>query len=70
MSGYHNQGASARAIGIPHGEPYKCPELRPIVGRSATKATALPSRRGNRLYHPCGKVTDLAGQPIQPTLTA
>lgn len=68
MSGYHNTRPTARATGIAHGtEPYKCPELRPIAGRSSSPATALPSRRGNRLYHPCGKVTDLAGQPINLT---
>lgn len=66
MSRYLNPTPSARAVGIPHGEPYKCPELRPIPGRSTTQATALPSRRGNRLHHPCGRVTDLAGQPITP----
>ncbi|CAN7199627.1 hypothetical protein LJR118_000579 [Acidovorax sp. LjRoot118] len=66
MTTYINTRATARAIGIPHGEPYKCPELRPIAGRITTRTTALPSRRGNRLHHPCGLVTDLAGLPITP----
>lgn len=67
MSRYLSPTPGARAVGMPMVGTYLCPELRPIVGRSTTRATALPSRRGNRLHHPCGKVTDLAGQPIQPT---
>lgn len=66
MSRYLNPTPAARAVGIPHGAPYLCPELRPIVGRSTTRATAMPSQRGNRLHHPCGLVTDLAGLPLTP----
>lgn len=64
MSRYISPTPGARAVGMPMVGTYLCPELRPIPGRSTTQATALPSRRGNRLHHPCGLVTDLAGQPI------
>lgn len=67
MSRYLNPTPGARAVGMPMVGQYHCPELRPFQGRpSATQATALPSRRGNRLHHPCGLVTDLAGQPLNP----
>lgn len=68
MKSYIQQAPSARATSTPMQGRYHCPELRPFTGRpSATQATALPSRRGNRLYHPCGRVTDLAGLPITTT---
>lgn len=40
-------------------------ELRPYAGRpDAMNAHALPSRTGQRLRYPDGRVTDLAGQAL------
>lgn len=45
---------------------YRCPELHqnPGIGAERFAAFALPSRVGNRLHWPGGKVTDLQGQPL------
>lgn len=47
------------------GEPYTCPELR-THPRQTARASSLPSRVGQRLHHPDGRVTDLAGYPTTP----
>lgn len=65
MTPYLAQGARAKPVGTPMRGRYDCPELQAQPGRAqGRQAAALPSRRGNRLYHPCGRVTDLAGLPI------
>lgn len=46
------------------GDPYTCPELR-THPRQAPSAHSLPSRVGQRLHHPDGRVTDLAGHPLK-----
>ena len=47
---------------------YAGAELKPYIGRpDAMTALALPSRTGNRLHHPDGRITDLAGNPIDET---
>ena len=44
---------------------YTGAELKPYTGRpQAMTALALPSRTGNQLRHPDGRVTDLSGNPI------
>ena len=44
---------------------YSGAELKPYTGRPDTaQALVLPSRTGNRLRYPDGRVTDLAGNPI------
>ncbi|EJE49600.1 hypothetical protein PMI14_05843 [Acidovorax sp. CF316] len=68
MTPYIAQTARAKPVGTPMVGRYHCPELQAQPGRAqGTQAAALPSRRGNRLYHPCGRVTDLAGLPITTT---
>ena len=47
---------------------YSGAELQPYAGRPDTaQAQALLSRSGNRLRHPDGRVTDLAGKPLTDT---
>ena len=49
---------------VPHG--YSGAELKPYIGRpDAQHAQSLPSRTGSRLRHPDGRVTDLAGNPLE-----
>ena len=44
---------------------YSGAELKPYAGRPDTaQALSLPSRSGNRLRYPDGRITDLAGNPI------
>ena len=44
---------------------YSGAELKPYAGRPDTaQAQSLPSRSGNRLRYPDGRITDLAGNPI------
>ena len=45
---------------MPNG--YTCPELQPMPGITPDRfdAFALPSRMGNRLHYPCGRVEVLA----------
>lgn len=38
--------------------------LDPPVRVNAAQAFRLPSQVGERLSHPCGRVTDLSGQPL------
>lgn len=41
-------------------------DLRPPVPRAGSlQVRQHPSRRGNRLYYPDGRVTDLAGNPLE-----
>ena len=48
-------------------DTYNGAELRPCQDRpSAMQASALPSRRGNHLRWPDGRLTDLHGAPVQP----
>ena len=45
---------------------YDGAELKPYAGRpGATDTQCLPSRVNNRLRYPDGRVTDLAGNPLQ-----
>lgn len=46
------------------GAPYTCPELARHP-RDPGRAATLPSRVGNRLHHPDGRVTELAGNPLE-----
>lgn len=48
-------------------EPYRCPELRPLAGIPAGRMAAyhLPSRVGDTLRHPGGRVTDLDGNTLE-----
>lgn len=47
------------------GEHYSGADLLdPPVRVNAAQAFTLPSRVGQRLNHPCGRVTDLLGQPL------
>ena len=43
---------------------YDGAELRAPLRPGATDNARLPSRVGSRLHHPCGRVTDLQGNPI------
>lgn len=45
---------------------YDCPELRPTPGIPDSRFAAyrLPSRMGNRLHWPDGRITDLDANPI------
>ena len=50
----------ANSTYVPSG--YSGAELKPYAGRPDTsQALALPSRSGNRLRYPDGRITDLAG---------
>jgi hypothetical protein len=47
---------------------YSGAELKPYAGRPGTaQALALPSRSGNRLRYPDGRITDLAGNLLDDT---
>jgi hypothetical protein len=51
--------AHATKVPVPKYEVYHCPELGRNPGLTDDRFTAfeLPSRRGNNLYHPDGRVT-------------
>jgi hypothetical protein len=58
------RNAKTHSYAAPKG--YDGTELKPYVGRpDATDALILPSRTGNRLRYPDGRVTDMAGNPLQ-----
>lgn len=43
-------------------------DLAPPTMRPGSEAAlACPTRVGNRLHHRCGRVTDMAGNPITPS---
>jgi hypothetical protein len=47
---------------------YSGAELKPYAGRPGTaQALTLPSRSGNRLRYPDGRITDLAGNLLDDT---
>lgn len=58
----HSRAKAGPAPIATTGDPYKCPELRVNPGITADRlvAFALPSRRGNRLHFPDGRVEVLA----------
>ena len=63
--------ASAARITPMSCETYDGAELRPCQDRpSAMQASALPSRRGNHLRWPDGRLTDLYGAPEVETESA
>lgn len=50
---------------------YTGAELRdPAIRPGADDARGLPSRVGDRLHYRGGRVTDLAGNPIEPEATS
>lgn len=61
------QIAAARTITRTNGHgTYQGEELQPAPGIPAERfaAFAMPSRIGDRLHHPGGKVTKLCGEPV------
>jgi hypothetical protein len=69
MSAYYFERLrpQARPAGVDalHGPIYRCPELQQPAPRAASTAIVYPSRIGNRLRYPDGRVTDLGGNPVE-----
>jgi len=69
-SGAPTQGARPNLMG---GDPYRCPELRRNAGINAERFVAfdLPSRIGQRLHYPDGRVEPMPSlRPALPDQTA
>lgn len=62
----HRRAQQKALAPLSHKAPYKGPELTDFQGRPGSMdAFRLPSRINDRLFFPCGRVTDLQGQPVE-----